>query len=179
MIHSYGVTFGDVRMAYEIFDFSHAIKLKDSSRIEFKNLENGSCEKPVPGCILIWHEGGEFEKTGHIAIVTEVTDTYVRIAEQNVNDSHWGGRNYARQLKVDYNTKTGEYFIHETWGERGGRIKGWKLLPSDLEYDPIPHPPMADHTVSANTISNNNNNAKSANSSHNTNINGQIDGTCR
>ncbi len=32
---------------------------------------------PVKGCLLIYNEGGHFEHTGHVAIITEATDKYV------------------------------------------------------------------------------------------------------
>ncbi len=35
---------------------------------------------------MIWLPGGEFEHTGHVAVVIEVTDTEVRVAEQNFDD---------------------------------------------------------------------------------------------
>ena len=138
LIHAYGVTFGDVGMAYEIFDLPFASRIRDSAEIPFINIENGGKQKPVPGAVLIWEEGGEFRHTGHVAIVAEVSDEWVRVAEQNVDDSIWPiGRNYSRELKVKYDSKTGSYLILEDWGKLGGKIKGWKLLPSDYIPEPI------------------------------------------
>ncbi len=128
-------------MAYEIFDMTHAYRVRDKAPVPWTNVKNGGKLRPVPGCVLIWHEGGEFRHTGHVAIVTEVHDEWIRVAEQNVDDVIWGeNNNYARQLRVEVNPTTGGYFIHEEWGRRGGRIKGWKLLPEDFPSQPIPHP---------------------------------------
>lgn len=141
LIHVHGITFGDVGMAYEIFDLPYATKIKDGTQILWKNIRNGCCPRPIPGSVLIWEEGGEFRQTGHVAIVTEVSDKWVRVAEQNVNDTFWPeGRNYARELKADYDPTTGNYFIHETLWLHGGRILGWMNLPSDFISEPLPHP---------------------------------------
>ncbi len=139
LIHTHGVTFGDVGMAYEIYDIPFVTRIRDKSQVPWASYPNGSTIRPVPGCVLLWHEGGEFRYTGHVAIVTEVTDNWVRVAEQNVEDALWGGDNYARELRVTVDENTGSYFIHEEWGKRGGRILGWKLLPEDFESHPIPH----------------------------------------
>ena len=37
----------------------------------------------------------EFEDTGHVAVVVAVTETYVRVAEQNFRDVSWRGRESA------------------------------------------------------------------------------------
>jgi glutathionylspermidine amidase/synthetase len=141
LIHSYGLTYGDVGMAYEIFDLPYAIRIKDRAQIPWQNIRNGQTPRPVPGSVLIWEEGGEFSGTGHVAIVTEVSDHWIRVAEQNVNDTFWPeGRDYARELKVDSDPVSGNYFIHETLWAQGGRILGWKNLPHDIVVEPIPHP---------------------------------------
>ena len=138
LIQTYGITFGDVGMAYEIFDLQHAIRIRDSAEIQWTNIENGGKLRPIPGSVMIWEEGGEFRKTGHVAIVTEATDEFVRVAEQNVDDTIWpNGRNYARELKVNYDSKTGSYYVVENWGKLGGKIKGWKILPSTFVAEPI------------------------------------------
>ena len=50
----------------------------------------GSTHKPpVLGDILLYAEGGHFEHTGHVAIVVDATEQYVRIAEQNMDDIMW------------------------------------------------------------------------------------------
>lgn len=141
LIHVHGITFSDVGMAYEIFDLPYAVRIQDGSQIPWTNIRNGSSPRPVPGSVLIWEEGGEFRDTGHVAIVTEVSDHWVRVAEQNVNDTFWPeGRDYARELKVDYEPQTGNYYIHEHLWLHGGKILGWKNLPEDFISDPIPHP---------------------------------------
>jgi len=110
--------------------------------VPWTNVPNGSSTRPVAGCILIWNEGGEFKWTGHVAVVTAVTDSYVRVAEQNVHDMSWEGRDYSRQLAAVTDPATGAFHIHESYG-KGGTIAGWKLLPQDFQPQPIALPPTA------------------------------------
>jgi glutathionylspermidine amidase/synthetase len=141
LIHAHGLTFGDVGMAYEIFDFPHAVRVSDGSKVPWTNIPNGSSTRPVPGSVLIWDEGGEFRHTGHVAIVTAVSDTWVRVAEQNVDDTIWPeGQDYARELAAEVNPSTGGFFVHEVWGRHGGQVLGWKNLPENFVPEPVPHP---------------------------------------
>jgi glutathionylspermidine amidase/synthetase len=129
-------------MAYEIFPLPHATRVSDNSPVPWNNVRNGSTTRPVPGCILIWNEGAEFKWTGHVAVVTAVSDTYVRIAEQNVHDMSWEGKDYSRELPAAVDAATGAYHIYERYG-KGGTIAGWKLLPADFKPAPIPLPESA------------------------------------
>jgi glutathionylspermidine amidase/synthetase len=142
LVHTQGVTFGSVGMAYEIFPLPHATRVSDNSAVPWNNVPNGSQTRPVPGCILIWNEGAEFKWTGHVAVVTAVSDSYVRVAEQNVHDMSWEGRDYSRQLPAVVDAATGAFHIHEHYG-KGGTITGWKLLPADFKPTPIPLPAAA------------------------------------
>ena len=87
-----GITFGDVGMAYEIYDIPHASRVTNGSAVKWTAHPNGSTSRPVAGSVILWNEGGEFQWTGHVAIATEVSDAYLRVAEQNVEDVSWGGR---------------------------------------------------------------------------------------
>jgi glutathionylspermidine amidase/synthetase len=128
-------------MAYEIFPLTHATRVSDNSAVPWTNVPNGSATPPAPGCILIWNEGGEFKWTGHVAVVTAVSPSFVRVAEQNVHDASWEGRDYSRQLAASVDA-SGGFHIHETYG-KGGTVAGWKLLPADFQPAPIPQPAAA------------------------------------
>ena len=138
LTHALGITFGDVGMAYEIYDIPHATRVRDSSAVAWTAYPNGSAVRPVAGSVILWNEGGEFQWTGHVAIVTEVTDTYIRIAEQNVEDVSWEGQDYARELAVSVDA-SGGYHVKETWGKKGGSIKGWLVVPEGFVPQPIPY----------------------------------------
>jgi glutathionylspermidine amidase/synthetase len=125
-------------MAYEIFDIPHATRVRDGSAVHWNAYPNNSRTRPTAGSVILWNEGGEFEWTGHVAIATEVTDTYLRIAEQNVEDVSWEGKDYARELVASVDAD-GRYNVRETWGKKGGCIKGWLNLPEGFLQEPIPY----------------------------------------
>ena len=134
LIHVMGITFTALNFAYEIFDLQHAIAVKDASPVLWTNIPNGSVSRPCRGDVLIWAEGGEFELTGHVAIVVDVSDEWVRIAEQNVEDVVWPtGRDWARELSVTVDAVTGGFTVLDTFGA-GGTIRGWMRL--DEGYSP-------------------------------------------
>ena len=125
-----GFTFADVGMAYEIFRLPELLNPITGERKGLKAIKNGSEQAPMVGAMLIWAEGGEFARTGHVAIITEVSERFVRIAEQNVHFSAWlPGADYARELKLERSDK-GNYFIHDSFDNT--RILGW------LNYDDAP-----------------------------------------
>ena len=138
LTHVQGVTFGDVGMAYEIYDIPHCTRVRDGVPVHWTAHPNGCAVRPLAGSVMLWNEGGEFKWTGHVAIVTEVSDTYVRIAEQNVEDVSWEGKDYARELAVSVNSD-GCYNVRETWGKKGGSVKGWMNLPHGFTPEPIPY----------------------------------------
>lgn len=125
-----GFVFEDVGMAYEIYRLNVLINPKTGEKKALKAFKNGSDERPVVGAMLIWDEGGEFARTGHVAIITEVSNTFVRIAEQNVHFSPWlPGADYARELKVAQDEK-GHFYIIDSFSTT--YILGW------LNYDDAP-----------------------------------------
>jgi glutathionylspermidine amidase/synthetase len=135
LIHTQGITFGSVNMAYEIFDLKKGYFIRDPSKfIQWINITNGS--SPIPpqvGAVLIWHEGGQFRHTGHVGIVVQVSANFVRIAEQNFDDRYWPkGQDWSRQLVAGFNAK-GNYVINESYGS----ILGWKNYPPKFQAEPL------------------------------------------
>jgi glutathionylspermidine amidase/synthetase len=126
-----GYIFDDVSMAYDIFDLRNVRDVNQNTLKPLNAFCNGSPKHPEVGCLLIWKDGGEFEDTGHVAIVTEVTNNYVRIAEQNVSHTSWEGRNYARELKAVI-TEDGEYWITCSYGD--AEILGWMIQTDDNTF---------------------------------------------
>jgi len=126
---NYGYVFDDIAMAYDIFRLSHVRQIESNELLPLRSFRNGSQRAPEPGCLLIWEEGGEFAVTGHVAIVTEVTPDYVRIAEQNVGDRSWpDGQDYSRQINATV-TETREYWIECSFGD--ATILGWVIQTDD------------------------------------------------
>jgi glutathionylspermidine amidase/synthetase len=124
-----GYIFDDVAMAYEIFRLRSVRVVRDNSRLPLRSFRNGSKRHPEPDCLLIWEEGGEFEHTGHVAVVTEVTPDYIRFVEQNVGHRVWPeGKNYAREIKAKL-TEDGEYWLECSFGD--ATILGWVIQTDD------------------------------------------------
>ena len=130
-----GYIFDDVAMAYDIFELRSVRDLNTNSRLPLQAFANGARTHPEPGSLLIWEEGGEFEDTGPVAVVTEVTDRYVRVAEQNVGHRPWPeGRSYARELKAKVSHDNG-FWIECSFND--GSILGW-MTQTEETLDAIP-----------------------------------------
>lgn len=137
-----GYIFNDVTMAYEIFNMRSARDISSNTLVPLQAFKNGSQKKPETGCMLIWEEGGEFENTGHVAIVTEVTDDYVRIAEQNASFSHWPeGQNYAREIHAKVGN-AGDYWLECSFDD--ATILGWVIQTDDAKHAEVLDEPARD-----------------------------------
>ncbi len=124
-----GYIFDDVAMAYEIFRLGSVRVVHDNSHLPLKSFANGSKRHPEPGCLLIWDAGGEFERTGHVAIVTEVMPHHVRFVEQNVGHRVWpAGQHYSREVRAQI-SDAGEYWLECSFGD--ATIIGWVIQTDD------------------------------------------------
>ena len=130
-----GYVFQDIAMAYDIFRLQQVTVCSDSTVLPLRSFRNGSRRRPEVGCMLIWSEGGAFEHTGHVAIVMEVTDDYVCVAEQNVDHELWPeGKPYARQLAASLDAGGG-YWLRCSFHD--GTILGWVIQTGDDEHAEI------------------------------------------
>lgn len=148
-----GYIFDDVAMAYDIFELRTVRDVNANTLLPFNAFTNGSQRHPEAGCLLIWQEGGEFEDTGHVAVVTEVTPDYVRIAEQNVGHGRWAtGCHYARELSAVV-TEDNEYWITCSYGD--AEILGWMIQTDDTRFaEPTPTPDPQLSCISSRRIDN-------------------------
>lgn len=127
-----GYIFDDVAMAYDIFRLRSVRVAHENKRLPLQAFRNGSMRHPEPGCLLVWDEGGEFEDTGHVAVVTQVTEHYTRFAEQNVGLEIWPvGTNYSREIKAKV-TESGEYWLECSFGDAS--ILGWVIQTDEGQY---------------------------------------------
>jgi len=134
---NFGYIFDDVAMAYDIFDLRYVRDIKNNTLLPLQAFENGNKRHPQFGSILIWQEGGEFEHTGHVGIITEVSDQWIRVAEQNVNHHLWpNNRNYSRELPAKISAD-GEYWITCSFAD--AQILGWMIQTDDTRFaEPSP-----------------------------------------
>tara|TARA_R110002167_G_scaffold51630_2_gene149299 strand:+ start:1092 stop:2996 length:1905 start_codon:yes stop_codon:yes gene_type:complete len=124
-----GYIFDDIAMAYDIFRLRTVTVVADGSKLPLRSFRNGSQRHPVPGCLLIWNEGGEYDVTGHVAIVTEVLPDRLRCIEQNVEDRVWpAGQTYSRELVASIEADGG-YRVDCSYENDG--IMGWVIQTDD------------------------------------------------
>lgn len=131
-----GTIFDDVAMAYDIFRLRVARRVADGAHLPLRAFRNGSPRPPEHGALMIWNEGGEFEVTGHVAIVTAVTSDTVHVVEQNVEDAMWSqGTAYSRALPMRVDEAGGH---HVSCTYETGDILGW-VIQTDDETHAEPH----------------------------------------
>jgi glutathionylspermidine amidase/synthetase len=124
-----GYVFADVAMAYDIFRLTSVSVVSDGTSLPIRSFLNGSRRRPEPGCMLIWDEGGVFSTTGHVAIVTDVSDDCVRVVEQNFAHHRWAeGQLFSRELMATA-SPDGEYRLKCT--AEDGTILGWVIQTGD------------------------------------------------
>jgi glutathionylspermidine amidase/synthetase len=124
-----GYIFDDIAMAYDIFRLRSVRVVRDNSQLPLRSFRNGARRPPEAGCLLIWNESGEFDVTGHVAVVTEVLDDRVRCIEQNVDHAVWpAGQDYSRELPMS-RTADGGYCVACDLGNT--EILGWVIQTDD------------------------------------------------
>jgi glutathionylspermidine amidase/synthetase len=129
---THGYVFDDIAMAYDIFRLRQVRVIADGSFLPLQSFRNGVKRPPEPGALMIWDEGGEFEVTGHVAVVTEVGETWVRCIEQNVEDTVWpAGQAWSRQLPMR-RTAGGGFRVSCTYAS--GIIRGWVIQTANTTH---------------------------------------------
>jgi glutathionylspermidine amidase/synthetase len=133
-----GYIFNDVSMAYEIFNLRTVREVATNQLLPLQAFKNGAQRHPEPGSLLIWEEGGEFKHTGHVAIVTEVTNDYVRIVEQNMDFALWPeGCDYSREIRAKVGSEN-DYWLECSFSD--ATILGWMIQTPDTNYSEIIDP---------------------------------------
>lgn len=128
---NYGVVFASVPMAYDIFPLKVAQRVADGQQLPLTRHPNGATVRPEKGSLLIWRPLGEYNITGHVAVVVTVTDTSIDIVEQNVLDEVWPrGQLFSRRLKTKVEN-LGGYWIQCTYSD--AEILGWVTIQRSIE----------------------------------------------
>lgn len=124
--------FDDVAMAYDIFNLESLKRINDGIRLPLMSYKNGSPVKPEAGGMLIWQEGGEFEVTGHVAIIVRVDNQNVYIAEQNASFAAWPeGKDYSRVLPLSKDMD-GNYNVEDS--DHDATVLGWMMQKNDTTH---------------------------------------------
>ena len=133
---NYGFVFTDVGRAYEIFALRFLRRIVNDELLPLQAFANGCKRSPVAGSLLIWQKGGEFEGTGHVAIITEVFADKVHIVEQNVIHSKLpAGQQWTRALPL--RVSENGYYIQDTFADT--TILGWMIQTDNTQYS-LPQP---------------------------------------
>ncbi|OQS00676.1 bifunctional glutathionylspermidine amidase/glutathionylspermidine synthetase [Achlya hypogyna] len=135
LLVNFGVVFDNIAMAYDIFRLKNVRRVADDTLVPMHPNVNGEAtELPVKGSLLIWNPVGEFERTGHIAVIVHAENDFVDIVEQNVEDEIWPpGQTYSRRLKAITDEDTGTYTIVCTYPDSS--ILGWMTIDMETEYN--------------------------------------------
>jgi glutathionylspermidine amidase/synthetase len=124
-----GYIFDDVAMAYDIFDLRSVRVVGEDRRLPLQAFRNGAPRPPEPGSLLIWEEGGHFERTGHVAVVTEVHPDRVCLVEQNHEDRPWDPETGCSRVLKARTGADGSYWIECGAGEP--ELLGWMTQTDD------------------------------------------------
>ncbi|KAF0701394.1 Aste57867_8096 [Aphanomyces stellatus] len=135
LLLNHGVIYDNIAMAYDIFRLKTVRRVADGQLVPMSANANGeSTDLPTKGSLLIWNPVGEFVQTGHIAVIVDVTDSYVDIVEQNVDDTVWPeGQHYSRRLRAELDDATGAYTIVCSFPDSS--ILGWMNVDIHTEYN--------------------------------------------
>lgn len=136
---NYGMVFTDVGMAYEIFSLRFLRQVVNDNLLPLQAVANGSTRAPVVGGLLIWQKGGEFKRTGHVAVITQLLKDKVRIAEQNVlHHVLPAGQQWTRELPL--HIENGHYTLQDTFSDT--TILGW-MIQTDNALGTLKQPSVA------------------------------------
>ncbi|KNC12078.1 glutathionylspermidine synthase [Klebsiella sp. RIT-PI-d] len=128
---NYGVVFTDVGMAWEIFSLRFLREVVNDNILPLQAFANGSRRAPEAGALLIWDKGGEFGGTGHVAVITQLHQNRVRIAEQNVIHAPLPpGQQWTRELRLD--VEDGCYTLRDTFDDT--TILGWMIHTDETRF---------------------------------------------
>jgi hypothetical protein len=128
LILRFGVTFGSVVGADDIWDLPHATLLATGRKVPFQQYANDGTATNAPqvGALFIYPKQHECP-FGHVAAVVEVTLESVRIGEQNWNNKRWVHANYSRELPLRWHTAANGVRSVMVNDPEGYTIVGWKM----------------------------------------------------
>lgn len=140
---NYGFVFTDVGMAWEIFSLRFLREVVNDNILPLQAFANGSRRPPEAGALLVWQKGGEFSGTGHVAVITQLHQNRVRIAEQNVIHAPLPpGQQWTRELALV--VENGCYTLRDTFDDT--TILGWMIQTDETEHS-LPQPDIRGETL--------------------------------
>ncbi|CAF3811775.1 unnamed protein product [Rotaria sp. Silwood1] len=121
--------FRNVGSAADIWQqLTYVERVIDGEKFLLKTYSNGSSHKPKCDSFLIYprNEGIPY---GHIAVICEVEENFIRVTEENYRFHYWTS-NYARQIPmINHN---GLYYIEDYFN-----VYGWIEIENDHQLKPL------------------------------------------
>jgi surface antigen len=121
-----------VEQPHELLERNFVKRLADGARVDLQ-FHDGSSADAIPAVhdLILWKQtnGRPF---GHVAVVVEVGDNYIRVAEQNADNAQWS-ESWSRQLA----------FVRDAQGavsiqDDVDPVHGWVRVLQDKVLPPIP-----------------------------------------
>ena len=112
LITTKGLTFASIPCASDIWHLDSLESIYTfpySFNRPLNRVPNGSKCAPTVGSILIYQKVAN-NPVGHVAIIVEIADSFIYVAEQNWDNDYWPG-DYARQIPLKY--ENGSYTIED------------------------------------------------------------------
>jgi hypothetical protein len=119
LLHEYGVVFGDVDIAANIWSMQQVQNPISNKGFEFISIVNGAESLPQRGDLLIY--GKDYLGTGHVAVVVGINAkrNTIQVAEQNYDNTKWQDH-YAR--KIPFIESAGKIWLLDSY------LVGWKRV---------------------------------------------------
>ena len=93
------ITFDQVDFAYNIMDLKYFKTIHNVERVLIYKYKNGDTF-PQINDLIIWDKDVDDKKTGHVAVILEIYNDYVKIGEQNWSNCKWEHKNYSRRIPI-------------------------------------------------------------------------------
>ncbi|CAF4942417.1 unnamed protein product, partial [Rotaria sp. Silwood1] len=121
--------FQNIRFAADMWqELKYVERVTDGEKFHLKIHSNGSPHKPQCGALLIYPRS-EDAPYGHVAIICEVQENSIRIAEQNYQFHYWSS-DYARQIPMIYRNDC--YYIEDQ-----DNVYGWMEIENNNQLKPL------------------------------------------
>ncbi|CAF4852610.1 unnamed protein product, partial [Rotaria sp. Silwood1] len=121
--------FSDIYIASNIWiHITYVERVTDGKKFRLIPHRNGSKKKPKKDSFLIYPRSRRM-RVGHIAVITDVDENYVYIAEQN-HKSHYWSADYARRVPLTF--IDGGYYINDNYD-----LYGWMEIEDSDQLQPL------------------------------------------
>lgn len=122
----------DVDWAVHIFNLRNVFDACTAAPVCCVAVRNGTEKKPVADSLLVY-PSEENSPVGHVAVITEVGDSWVRIADQNHRFHKWEA-DYSAQLPLS--CENGLWTITDFMDGEVIKPLGWMTFPDTPDRDP-------------------------------------------